>query len=193
MDWNAKALGRVKEGCKQTKVVCTWGMGAGSMRTMRQDKAKSGLKRDMFQPITSTNDPIFWNHHSFVDLVWENWRLLRQSPAARGTQYPPNNPSCSSAATTVTMLPFFPMVNKDGLSNAYTDNLYSYAPRPTCSAANPSGCGSRWEDFFGFSAKVEFFPKVNRVVHDFVGYGAQLCKNYLEGSDLGNGLPAPDP
>ncbi|ETN85844.1 common central domain of tyrosinase, partial [Necator americanus] len=35
---------------------------------------------DMFQPITSTNDPIFWNHHSFVDLVWENWRLLRQTP-----------------------------------------------------------------------------------------------------------------
>ncbi|KAK6745943.1 hypothetical protein RB195_012198 [Necator americanus] len=101
---------------------------------------------DMFQPITSTNDPIFWNHHSFVDLVWENWRVIRQSRAARETQYPPNNPSCSSAAHygDNTMQPFFPMVNKDGLSNAYTDNLYSYAPRPTCSAANPSGCGSRF-------------------------------------------------
>lgn len=33
---------------------------------------------DMFQPTTSTNDPIFWNHHSFVDLIWENWRIARQ-------------------------------------------------------------------------------------------------------------------
>ncbi|KHJ93049.1 hypothetical protein OESDEN_07050 [Oesophagostomum dentatum] len=33
---------------------------------------------DMFSPLTSTNDPIFWNHHSFVDLIWENWRLARQ-------------------------------------------------------------------------------------------------------------------
>ncbi|EYC32913.1 hypothetical protein Y032_0002g507 [Ancylostoma ceylanicum] len=42
------------------------------------------------------------------------------------------------------MQPFFPMVNTDGLSNAYTDNLYSYAPRPTCSAANTAGCGSKF-------------------------------------------------
>ncbi|KAK6745957.1 hypothetical protein RB195_012207 [Necator americanus] len=83
---------------------------------------------DMFQPITSTNDPIFWNHHSFVDLVWENWRVIRQSRAARETQYPPNNPSCSSAAHygDNTMQPFFPMVNKDGLSNAYTDEDRCY-------------------------------------------------------------------
>ncbi|VDO99455.1 unnamed protein product [Heligmosomoides polygyrus] len=72
-----------------------------------------------------------------------------------------------------TMQPFFPMVNTDGLSNEYTgtitacrttatprvaplkhlesvsalfdlDNLYSYAPRPTCSASNRAGCGSRF-------------------------------------------------
>lgn len=33
---------------------------------------------DMYQPVTATNDPIFWNHHSFIDLIWENWRLAQQ-------------------------------------------------------------------------------------------------------------------
>ncbi|VDL79972.1 unnamed protein product [Nippostrongylus brasiliensis] len=101
---------------------------------------------DMYTPTTSTNDPIFWNHHSFVDLIWENWRQARQSRATRETQYPPNNPSCSSQAHfgSNTMQPFFPMVNTDGLSNQYTDNLYTFAPRPTCSFGNPAGCGSRF-------------------------------------------------
>ncbi|KHJ87780.1 common central domain of tyrosinase [Oesophagostomum dentatum] len=101
---------------------------------------------DMFSPLTSTNDPIFWNHHSFVDLIWENWRLARQSRSARETQFPPNNIACSSAAHfgSNTMQPFFPMVNTDGLANAYTDNLYTFAPRPSCSAGNPNGCGSRF-------------------------------------------------
>ncbi|VDK47686.1 unnamed protein product [Cylicostephanus goldi] len=41
------------------------------------------------------------------------------------------------------MVPFSPMRNVDGLSNKYTDNLYQYAPRPTCSAGQPE-CGSRF-------------------------------------------------
>ncbi|KAK6055876.1 hypothetical protein COOONC_06619 [Cooperia oncophora] len=41
------------------------------------------------------------------------------------------------------MVPFSPMVNIDGLANDYTDNLYTYAPRPSCSSFNRD-CGSRW-------------------------------------------------
>ncbi|CAJ0597115.1 unnamed protein product [Cylicocyclus nassatus] len=101
---------------------------------------------DMFTPTTSTNDPIFWNHHSFVDLIWENWRQARQSRAVRESQYPPNNPQCSSEAHygNNIMQPFFPMTNRDGLLNSYTDNLYTFQARPTCSAGNPAGCGSRF-------------------------------------------------
>jgi hypothetical protein len=29
-------------------------------------------------PLTSANDPIFYLHHSFVDLIWEIWRIMQQ-------------------------------------------------------------------------------------------------------------------
>lgn len=34
---------------------------------------------DMKPPVTSANDPIFFFHHAFVDLIFENWRQLRQT------------------------------------------------------------------------------------------------------------------
>ncbi|GMS82685.1 hypothetical protein PENTCL1PPCAC_4860, partial [Pristionchus entomophagus] len=39
-----------------------------------------------------------------------------------------------------TLQPFGPFRNNDGLSNAYTHNLYEYEPRPTC----PSCSGSKY-------------------------------------------------
>ncbi|CAI4227628.1 unnamed protein product [Auanema sp. JU1783] len=98
---------------------------------------------DMFDTSTSANDPIFFMHHSFVDLIWEQWRLAKQSRADRELLYPPDNQLCSSNNHFGAggLLPFTPMRNVDGLSNKFTDNLYSYAPRPTCSAAN-ANCGS---------------------------------------------------
>uniref|UniRef100_A0AC35TIE5 ShTK domain protein n=1 Tax=Rhabditophanes sp. KR3021 TaxID=114890 RepID=A0AC35TIE5_9BILA len=98
-----------------------------------------------FEPIsTSANDPIFFNHHAFVDLVWENWRLSHQNRFQREHDYPRDMPQCSNFQhfSTSPMRPF-PILNRDGLSNAYTDNLYSYAPRPMCSPNNPN-CGSQY-------------------------------------------------
>ncbi|KAK6729930.1 hypothetical protein RB195_006777 [Necator americanus] len=100
---------------------------------------------DMYDTSTSANDPIFFLHHAFIDYIWEQWRQRRQTRADRETLYPPDNQLCSSPQhfAASQMNPFAPMRNIDGLSNQYTDNLYEYAPRPTCSQGNPN-CGSRF-------------------------------------------------
>ncbi|EPB69924.1 common central domain of tyrosinase [Ancylostoma ceylanicum] len=98
---------------------------------------------DMFNTATSANDPLFYLHHCFIDYIWEQWRQQRQTRADRETLYPPDNQLCSSPQhfAASQMMPFSPMRNIDGLSNKYTDNLYEYAPRPTCSQGRD--CGSR--------------------------------------------------
>uniref|UniRef100_A0A1I8BTJ1 Tyrosinase_Cu-bd domain-containing protein n=1 Tax=Meloidogyne hapla TaxID=6305 RepID=A0A1I8BTJ1_MELHA len=76
----------------------------------------------------AANDPIFYNHHCFVDLTWELWRQKQQKdPKQRPLQYPPD---------------FEKVKNIDGCKNEYTDILYQYAPRPTCSRTNRN-CGSK--------------------------------------------------
>ncbi|KAL6730885.1 hypothetical protein Aduo_001808 [Ancylostoma duodenale] len=99
---------------------------------------------DMFNTATSANDPIFFLHHCFIDFIWEQWRQQRQTRADRETLYPPDNQLCSSPQhfAASQMMPFTPMRNIDGLSNKYTDNLYEYAPRPTCSQGRE--CGSKF-------------------------------------------------
>uniref|UniRef100_A0A914H5F4 ShKT domain-containing protein n=1 Tax=Globodera rostochiensis TaxID=31243 RepID=A0A914H5F4_GLORO len=102
---------------------------------------------DMLALNTASQDPVFFLHHSFIDYIWEQWRLKWQNRQQRATQFPQDSQivPCSGSANyrlSATMRPFLdPVVlNKDGLSNAYTDNLYAYAPRPSCRAAG--GCGS---------------------------------------------------
>ncbi|CAB3410755.1 unnamed protein product [Caenorhabditis bovis] len=98
---------------------------------------------DMFDTATSSNDPVFFFHHSFVDFIWEMWRQARQSRAEREIAFPPDNQLCSSPQHfgAAAMQPFTPMRNIDGLSNLFTDNLYEYAPRPTCRNGD---CGSKY-------------------------------------------------
>uniref|UniRef100_A0A158P622 ShTK domain protein n=1 Tax=Angiostrongylus cantonensis TaxID=6313 RepID=A0A158P622_ANGCA len=100
---------------------------------------------DMFDTSTSANDPLFFLHHAFIDLIWEQWRQQRQTRAERERVYPPDNQLCASPQhfAAAQMNPFPPMRNIDGLSNKYTDNLYEYAPRPTCTEAYPD-CGSKY-------------------------------------------------
>ncbi|KAL3077985.1 hypothetical protein niasHS_012927 [Heterodera schachtii] len=102
---------------------------------------------DMEKLPTSPQDPIFFMHHAFVDFIWEQWRQNWQSREERETQFPPEAQivPCSGSRNyllNATMLPFYdPVVlNRVGLSNDYTDFLYSFAPRPTCKSAG--GCGS---------------------------------------------------
>ncbi|CAI5445794.1 unnamed protein product [Caenorhabditis angaria] len=97
---------------------------------------------DMKPPSTSANDPIFFLHHTFVDFIWEMWRQNHQNRFTRESQYPPDIAQCANAQhfSYAQMRPW-DKINRDGLSNAYTDNLYHYAPRPTCNRNNAQ-CGS---------------------------------------------------
>ncbi|GMS86017.1 hypothetical protein PENTCL1PPCAC_8192, partial [Pristionchus entomophagus] len=97
---------------------------------------------DMFDTETAANDPIFYFHHTFVDMIWEMWRTNRQSSQQREQTYPFDNQQCASPQHfgASIMQPFGPFRNNDGLSNAYTNNMYEFAPRPTC----PSCSGSKW-------------------------------------------------
>ncbi|VDK68512.1 unnamed protein product [Litomosoides sigmodontis] len=99
---------------------------------------------DMYDPYTSGNDPLFYLHHSFVDYIWEMYRQQKQTRYQRENDYSPDNQACSSALHfgSTLMRPFAPLRNIDGLSNAYTDNLYEYAPRPSC--RNGPTCGSKY-------------------------------------------------
>ncbi|ETN79712.1 hypothetical protein NECAME_02535 [Necator americanus] len=92
---------------------------------------------DMQQITTSTNDPIFFLHHSFIDNIWEQWRQLRQTRSQRETQWNTGPTSCYSSAHqfNAAMVPFTGLTNRVGLSNAYTDYLYNYAPSPSCAVS----------------------------------------------------------
>ncbi|CAI4224858.1 unnamed protein product [Auanema sp. JU1783] len=98
---------------------------------------------DMKPPSTSANEPIFFMHHSFVDYIWELWRQIRQPRWLREQAYAPDNGYCANWQhfSYAPMRPFPYLQNRDGLSNSYTDQMYRYAPRPTCSAQRPN-CGS---------------------------------------------------
>ncbi|ETN71241.1 hypothetical protein NECAME_00930 [Necator americanus] len=99
----------------------------GTLRDILSFTARSQVCDMEYIPI-STNDPLFFNHHCMIDLIWEQWRQKHQTERERETSYPPDNEACSSSAHygNVQMVPFYPFTNRDGLSNKYTDEQQCY-------------------------------------------------------------------
>jgi len=98
------------------------------------------ISGDMYERFSSNNDPIFFMHHAFVDSIWELWRQKRQSRHQREEDYPEDNPECTPIFhfKYQRMHQLHPYKNIDGLSNKYTDNMFEYAPRPTCTELDPN-------------------------------------------------------
>uniref|UniRef100_A0A1I8A9H6 Tyrosinase_Cu-bd domain-containing protein n=1 Tax=Steinernema glaseri TaxID=37863 RepID=A0A1I8A9H6_9BILA len=92
------------------------------------------INGDMFTKYGSSNDPIFFMHHTFIDLVWEEWRQKRQTREQRENDYPADRYECSPPFhfRDAKMALLAPFKNIDGCSNKYTDNMFEFAPRPTC-------------------------------------------------------------
>ncbi|VDO22568.1 unnamed protein product [Haemonchus placei] len=100
---------------------------------------------DMGKSHSSSNDVVFLYHHSMVDLIYEQWRQKMQSRTERERDYPASDEKCfppwHNADSIMPML--HPLTNRDALSNGYTDEMYEFAPRPTCTRALPN-CKSKY-------------------------------------------------
>uniref|UniRef100_A0AC35TPE1 ShKT domain-containing protein n=1 Tax=Rhabditophanes sp. KR3021 TaxID=114890 RepID=A0AC35TPE1_9BILA len=149
---------------------------------------------DLAPPLTSGNDPsLFFTHHTFVDRIWEDWRQLKQPRWVRETSFAPDMPQCSTPYhfSYSEMRPFPGLINRDGLSNAYTDQMYRYGPRPTCSREAPA-CGSKylfcdWRGFPHCVAKV----KLGGLCQGFEGLDACYNGQCYFGRCMQGPTPAP--
>ncbi|KAL3858694.1 hypothetical protein ACJMK2_008955 [Sinanodonta woodiana] len=95
---------------------------------------------------TSTLDPVFWSHHTFIDFVWEAFRMNSQRNGVNIETDYPANPTTMGAAelhAPAAALGFAEMTVIDGLSKTFTSEIYEYVPPPTCTVQNPD-CGSKY-------------------------------------------------
>uniref|UniRef100_A0A915N452 Tyrosinase copper-binding domain-containing protein n=1 Tax=Meloidogyne javanica TaxID=6303 RepID=A0A915N452_MELJA len=102
------------------------------------------ISGDMQERFSSSNDPIFFMHHGFVDSVWEMWRQKRQTRFQRERDYPRDDGECMPEwhFSDAFMPMLQPLRNLDALSNNYTDNMYEYAKRPSCPNGDSEECGN---------------------------------------------------
>ncbi|VDH90379.1 Hypothetical predicted protein, partial [Mytilus galloprovincialis] len=102
-------------------------------------------------------DPIFYMHHAFIDCIWERYRVLEKQKGKNPEIYPSvssNNLAHQSTSFMVNLPPFnnVKLTNADGYKNFWTEDYYSCAPQPLCSAQNPE-CGSKWLECDIFTEK----------------------------------------
>lgn len=89
---------------------------------------------------TAAHDPVFYLHHTFVDYLWEQFRLRQRMQGVNpDLDYPTivNHTLHSAHAP----LGFGNLRNIDSYSDLLINGMYEYMPSPTCSHENPD-CGS---------------------------------------------------
>jgi len=97
----------------------------------------------MTPPSLAAFDPIFYLVHSYVDLLWEIFRgLQRRRGIDPTTDYPMNETEIPRGQRYNDSSGFGILLNRHGLSNVFTDNIYKYDRPPSCTLEIPD-CGSR--------------------------------------------------
>ncbi|OII60396.1 tyrosinase [Streptomyces sp. CC53] len=71
--WNSTSRGGLRNRLEG------WGQGRGSARWRNHNRVHRWVGGHMLGG-ASVNDPVFWLHHAFVDLVWSRWQ--RRNPGA---------------------------------------------------------------------------------------------------------------
>lgn len=97
----------------------------------------------MTPPALAAFDPVFYLVHSYVDLLWEIFRgLQRRRGVDPTTDYPMNETEIPRGQRYNDSSGFGILLNRHGLSDVFTDNIYKYDRPPSCTRENPN-CGSR--------------------------------------------------
>lgn len=96
----------------------------------------------MAPPALAAFDPVFYMLHSYIDLLWEIFRGLQKR---RGidptTDFPRNITEIPDGQRYEDPSGFGNLLNRHGLSNVFTDNIYKYERPPSCTVQNPN-CGT---------------------------------------------------
>ncbi|XP_045207859.1 uncharacterized protein LOC123559808 [Mercenaria mercenaria] len=96
----------------------------------------------MAPPALAAFDPVFYLLHSYIDLLWEIFRGLQER---RGidptTDYPRNVTEIPDGQRYDDPSGFGTLLNRHGLSNVFTKNIYKYDRPPSCTVQNQD-CGT---------------------------------------------------
>ncbi|WAR30496.1 TYR3-like protein [Mya arenaria] len=96
----------------------------------------------MAPPRLAAYDPVFYLLHSYVDLLWEIFRgLQKRRGVDPTTDYPMDKSKIPAGQHYNDSSGFGALLNRHGLSNVFTDNVYKYERPPTCTRQIPD-CGS---------------------------------------------------
>ncbi|KAL4234427.1 hypothetical protein ACF0H5_006074 [Mactra antiquata] len=86
-------------------------------------------------------DPVFFLHHSFIDLVWELFRRIQRRRGINPVHDYPSNNTGPPGHHYFDPAGIGTLQNRHALSDLYTTEIYTYQLPPTCSRESPS-CGS---------------------------------------------------